>query len=111
MSLTVTAEPMPLSADADGVVRIAGTRVTLDTLVAAFRQGATAETIADQYPSLSLADVYTAIGYYLRHQADVDAYLQRRREQAAQVRQENETRFPPIGIRDRLLARYGPVRV
>jgi uncharacterized protein (DUF433 family) len=105
MSLVVAAEPLPLLEDTDGVVRVGGTRVTLDTLVAAFREGATAETIAEQYPSLALADVYTALGYYLRHQAEVNAYLQGRRDHAAQVRQENETRFHPTGVRDRLLAR------
>src|SRR5438046_3049603 len=105
MSLVVTTDPVPFTTDADGVVRVGGTRVTLDTLVAAFRQGATPETIADQYPSLRLADVYTALGYYLRHQAEVDAYLQRRRQQAGQTRQENEARFSPVGVRDRLLAR------
>jgi uncharacterized protein (DUF433 family) len=105
MSIAVAAEPIPLSTDADGVVRVGGTRVSLDTLVVAFRQGATAEAIAEQYPSLRLADVYTALGYYLRHQAEVDAYLEKRRQDAAQVRQENETRFNPIGVRERLLAR------
>jgi uncharacterized protein (DUF433 family) len=105
MAPMVATEAMPFVTDADGVVRIGGTRVTVDTLVAAFREGATAETIAEQYPSLSLADVYTAIGYYLRHQAEVDAYLQKRRQEAAEVRQENEKRFNPVGVRERLLAR------
>lgn len=105
MSLVVAAEAMPLALDADGVVRIGGTRVTLDTLVAAFREGATAETIAEQYPTLALPDIYTVIGYYLRHQAEVNSYLQRRSLQAAQVRQENEQRHAPLGVRHRLLAR------
>src|SRR5947209_19468777 len=105
MSLVIAAEPLPLHTDAEGVIRVGGTRVTLDTLVAAFRDGATAETIADQYPSLSLGDVYTALGYYLRHQAELDLYLQSRRGQAGQVREENEKRFSPLVIRNRLLAR------
>jgi uncharacterized protein (DUF433 family) len=105
MSLVVVADPVPFATDADGVVRVGGTRVTLDTLVAAFRHGASPESIADQYPALLLADVYTALGYYLRHQEEVDAYLQRRRQQAAQVRDQNEARFNPVGVRDRLLAR------
>jgi uncharacterized protein (DUF433 family) len=105
MSLVVAADPVPLALDADGVVRVGKTRVTLDTLVAAYREGATLETIADQYPALVLADVYSALGYYLRHQAEVEAYLQRRRQQADQTRQENEARFSPLGARDRLLAR------
>jgi hypothetical protein len=73
--------------------------------VAAIREGATAETIAEQYPALSLADIYTALGNYLRHQMEVDAYLEGRHKQAAQVRLENEARCNPIGIRDRLLVR------
>lgn len=105
MSLVVAPEPIPIATDVDGVVRVGGTRVTLDTVVAAYREGATAETIAEQYPSLQLDQVYTVIGYYIRHQYEVNEYLERRRQAAAQVRQENEARFPPVGIRDRLLAR------
>ncbi len=111
MTLVVATEALPLIADADGVVRVGGTRVTLDTLVAAFRQGATAEGIAEQYSSLALADVYTTLGYYLRHREEVDAYLHRRRQEAAQVRYENETRFNPVGVRDRLLARHRPCQL
>ena len=72
MSLAVVAEPAPLAVDHDGVMRVGGTRVTLATIVTAFHEGATAETIVQQYPSLTLADVYAVIGYYLRHQADFD---------------------------------------
>ena len=105
MSLGAAAEPIPLTTDADGVVRVGGTRVTLDTLVAAYGDGLTAEAMVEQYPTLSLADVYTAIGYYLRHRTEVEAYLDRRRQQAADIRQENEARANPVGLRDRLLAR------
>lgn len=84
---------------------IGETRVTLDTVVAAFREGATAEEISQQYPVLRLADVYSVIGYYLRHRDVVDSYIDSRLSQSAEVRRENETRFDPTGIRDRLLAR------
>src|SRR5271154_6791377 len=105
MSLLVTAQPVPLVSDADGVLRIGSTRVTLDTLVAAFREGLTAEGIVSQYPSLRLADVYLVIGYVLAHQEEVDAYLSHRQSIADEVRRENEARFDPAGVRDRLLAR------
>jgi uncharacterized protein (DUF433 family) len=105
MSLNVAAEPIPLAADADGVMRIGSTRVTLDIVVAAFREGKTAEGIVDQYPSLRLPDVYKVIGYYLDHTDEVDAYLCGREKLAAEVRRENEHRFDPAGVRDRLLAR------
>ena len=61
--------------------------------------------IAQQYPSSTLADVYSVIAYYLRHQADVQTYLADRQQKAAQVREENERRFDSSGIRERLLAR------
>src|SRR5215210_2672891 len=105
MSLMVRPEPVPLAADRDGVMRVADTRVTLDTVVAAFREGATAEEITQQYPSLQLADVYAVIGYYLRHQKEVDDYLKQQRHLASEVRTANEARFDPAGVRDRLLAR------
>jgi hypothetical protein len=54
-------ETLPLAGDADGIIRVARTRVTLETLVGAFQDGATAEEIAQQYPSVSLADIYQII--------------------------------------------------
>jgi uncharacterized protein (DUF433 family) len=56
-----TIERVPIHTDADGVVRVAGTRVTLDTIVAAFDAGASAEEIAQQYSSVPLPDVYSVI--------------------------------------------------
>ena len=105
MSLPIEAEPIPLATDADGVVRVGKTRVTLDTVVVAFQEGATAEEIVYQYPSLSLADVYSVIGYYLRQRSKVDAYLQERQKKADKVRRQNEERADTQGVRERLLAR------
>lgn len=105
MSISIATETVPLRIDADGVVRVGDTRVTLDTVIGAFTEGATPEEIVHRYPPLELADVYCVIGYYLRRTGEVDAYLLSRREQAAAVRRENEARFDPQGIRDRLLAR------
>ena len=107
-TLTIVAEPPPLATDADGVVRVGGTRVTLDTVVIAFYEGATAEEIVYQYPVLQLATVYAVIGYYLQRQEEVEAYLRRRERQAAAVRAQNEARFPVSNIRARLLARQTP---
>lgn len=105
MAFAVVTDPVPLHMNLDGVVLVGGTRVTLDTVVGAFTDGATPEEIVQQYPSLNLADIYAVLGYYLRHRAEVDVYLHRRQQQAEQVRQQNEARFPMVGIRERLLAR------
>ena len=98
-------ENIPLRTDPAGVVRVGNTRVTLDTVVSAFHDGATAEEIVQQYPSLNLADVYCVIGYYLRRTSDVEVYLQKRKTVAKASRDQNETRFDPSGVRARLLAR------
>src|SRR5947209_4599492 len=105
MPLEVTAEPVPLTSDKHGVVRVGGTRVTLDTVVVAFNQGSTAEGIVEQYPTLRLSDVYLIIGYYLNHTDEVNAYLESRQKVAHEIRKENERRFDPIGVRERLIAR------
>jgi uncharacterized protein (DUF433 family) len=105
MTLAISAETAPLTVNSDGVVLIGSTRVTLDTVVAVFNHGATAEEIVHRYPSLNLGDVYATIAYYLNHQQDVEAYLQQRQQQAEEIRQMNQARFDPQGLRDRLLAR------
>jgi uncharacterized protein (DUF433 family) len=105
MTLVVTVAPIPLTTDNDGVVRVGNTRVTLDTVIATFQNGATAEEIAQSYPSLKLADIYAAISYYLNHPQEVETYLQQRQKQALQVRKMNESRYDPQGLRDRLIAR------
>ena len=69
MSLIIHSDPSVLCLDDVGTIRIAGTRVTLDTLVGEFNKGETPEQIATNFPGLSLADIYTALGYYVRHRA------------------------------------------
>ena len=105
MTLEVVAEPAPLKANEDGVILVGQTRVTLDTVVAVFQQGTTAEEIVHRSPSLNLADVYATIAFYLNHQLEVEAYLQQRRQRSQEIREINQARFDPQGLRDRLLAR------
>jgi uncharacterized protein (DUF433 family) len=105
MTLAIIAEPALLRANDDGVVLVGQTCVTLDTVVAVFNQGATAEEIVYRYPSLNLADVYATIAFYLKHPSEVEAYLQQRRQLAQEIRAMNQARFDPPGLRDRLLAR------
>jgi len=57
------------------------------------------------YPTLDLAHVYAVVNYYLYNRAEVDAYLRQREAEAVRIQDENEKRFPPGGIRARLLTR------
>ena len=65
MVLVVSADPVPLRTNGDGVVRVGSTRIPLDTVVTVFDLGASPEEIVQQFSALDLADVYAVIGYYL----------------------------------------------
>jgi uncharacterized protein (DUF433 family) len=99
--------PPPPSGAAGGVLRVQGTRVSLDSIVFAFDMGATPEEIVHRYPSLDITSVYEVIAYVLRNRRAVDQYLAARHQQAATTQANIEARFPPDGIRARLLARRG----
>jgi uncharacterized protein (DUF433 family) len=59
----------------EGTYRIAGTRVSLDSVVYAFRRGASPESIQRSFPVLTLEQIYGAITFYLAHQDEIDQYL------------------------------------
>lgn len=106
MPFAVQAEAPPLREDASGALRVGDSRVLLELVVRAFQDGATPEVIVQRYDTLALADVYAVIAYYLRHRAEVDSYLARREQKAAEVRQRIEAQQGDLSdIRARLLAR------
>ena len=105
MSIAIRTDPVPLKMDADGAIRVGGTRVTLDILIAEHQLGATPEQIAAAYDTVPLSDVYAAIGYYLRHSAEVNAYLAQRRQAAEELRRIVEAGKDRQGLRERLLSR------
>jgi uncharacterized protein (DUF433 family) len=78
----------------DGGYWVAGTRVSLDSLVYAFREGQTAESIAQSFPVLTLEQVYGALTYYLAHREMIDAYLQQQEANFAQLSQDLRRRDP-----------------
>lgn len=105
MNLVLDHEAPPLHEDETGVVRVGNSRVLLETVVRAFQDGASPESIVNRYSTLSLSDVYNTIGYYLRHQDAVEAYL-RQREQLAEAVQQRLSDIQPdlSSIRARLLS-------
>jgi len=105
MALTAAQEAPPLTTDSHGVVRVGGTRVTLDVIVHAFDAGASPEEIVQSFPSLSLPDVYSTVAYVLRHRSEVDAYLAEQVAEAEAIRRAIEERYPTAELRQRLRAR------
>jgi len=105
MTWRVEAQPIPIAADPDGVMRIGGTRVTLETVIHAFDQGHTAEEIVSHYPVLRLADVYAVIAYYLNNEAVIQTYLEQQAKAAEEIWREIEAKSDYQAFRDRLLTR------
>lgn len=90
--LTMT---IPLRTDEHGTIRVSGTRITLDTIIARHHQRDTPETIHEGFPTLPITDIYAVIAYYLAHQEELDTYLQRRNEEAERIRQDIESNTTP----------------
>ena len=71
----------------DGIYRLAGTRVSLDSIVYAFYRGQTAESIAQSFPMLTLEQVYGALTFYLANQSEIDVYLKEAEAEFEAMRQ------------------------
>src|ERR671919_1400084 len=89
--------------DEHGVMRIGNSRVMLDSILAGFAQGHSPETLQQQYPTLSLEEVYGAITYYLAHTDEVHTYLKRQDELWEAWRAKSATRSSPVVERLRAL--------
>ena len=89
----------PVSEDDRGVLRVGGTRVSLESVVIAFDRGVSAEEIVDSFPTLDLAAVYATPAFVLSNLPVVGDYLSRRQAAVEVLRAEAERRFPSTGLR------------
>ena len=95
-------QTVPLVHSEDGTIRVTGSRVTLDSIVGEFKRGSTAEEIQQDFPSLSLRQVYGAISYYLDHVDAVEEYLAEQRKAAEATQKFIETQIETGSLRRRL---------
>ena len=106
MKLPAVGDPVPLVfAEGGQVIRVAGSRVPLDTVVAAFKTGATPEEIVQDFSALKLTDVYAVIAYYLQHRIEVEEYLDARAAVSAEIERQVRSEHDHLALRERLLAR------
>lgn len=97
---------VPLFEDGQGGYRVSGTRVLLEMVVYSFEDGATPEGIVQSFDTLSLANVYAVLAWYLQHKTEVQDYLRKRAEEAEVIRRRIEANQPDRAeLRVRLLAR------
>ncbi len=98
MSLVLERETPPLQEDEAGAIRVGNSKVLLETVIRAFQDGALPESIVHRYSTLSLSDVYNTIGYYLRHQGTVEAYLNQREQLADSVQKRLSDIQPDLSL-------------
>ncbi|MEZ5427927.1 MAG: DUF433 domain-containing protein [Pyrinomonadaceae bacterium] len=68
---------------------IAGKRISLDSIVYAFRRGQSPETIRRSFPLLTLEEIYGSITFYLAHQREIDDYLRREESEFEKMREDS----------------------
>lgn len=95
-SMNIHEMKLPFDLTPDGTLRISGGRVSLDVIVAEYRNGASPEWIARNFEPLRLADVYLTIAYYLQHREEVDRYLSAREKEADATMRELSKLNPKI---------------
>jgi uncharacterized protein (DUF433 family) len=104
----VQSESPPIFEEASGALRVGNSRVLLELVIQDFQDGATPEAITQRYDTLSLADVYSVIAYFLRHKSEVEDYLVRREQRAAEVKNRVERQQSDLSeVRARLQSRRG----
>jgi len=81
-----------ISTDSYGVMRVAGTRISIDSVVVGFQQGQSPEEIQRNFPSLTLEQVYGVITFYLGHRNEIEKYLSRQNALWAEARAKAEQR-------------------
>lgn len=86
-----TSQTLPLRLTEDGTIRIANSRVSLDSIVHHYKLGASAEQIVQKFLGLELADVYAAIAYYLNHEEAIEEYLHEQEAKGDEVQKKIES--------------------
>jgi hypothetical protein len=79
--------------------RVGELDVSLDSVVIAYRQGCSAETIQQLYPALTLEEVYGAIAFYLANQAAVQQYLGQQDKKWNELRRRSRESPSPVVAR------------
>ncbi len=80
----------------EGAYRIAGTRVSLDSVVYGFLDGSSPECIQKSFPTLTLEQVYGAIAFYLANKTEIDQYLADDEAEFEKLRQASRAANPDL---------------
>ena len=91
---TVAAEYVERTAE--GGWRVAGSRVSLDSVVQAYWEGKSPEAIVEEFPSLTAEQVYGVVAFYLRHKREIDQHLVRQASRWEELQESSEACHGPL---------------
>ncbi|MEX2215502.1 MAG: DUF433 domain-containing protein [Phycisphaeraceae bacterium] len=103
--LSIEPQLIPLKEWPGGVIRVGTSRVSLDSVIFHFDNGASAEEIVSAFPTLELPDVYAVIAYYLRNPEPIKAYIRQRESEAKELEEKLNPPEKRNALRDKLMAR------
>lgn len=81
-----TTQQVPLTLWKDGSIRVKGTRLMLDLIIYQYKQGKSPEQIAESFPAVRVAEVYSIIAYYLTHKDKIEKYLKKQEREAKEIK-------------------------
>lgn len=98
--------PEFLHSEANGSIRIRGSRLRLIDIAGRYDEGLSAEEICEYYDSLPLALIYKIIAFYLENQTQVEQMMDADRQLTADL-ETRSAKGPAISeLRRRLSARH-----
>jgi uncharacterized protein (DUF433 family) len=80
----------------DGAYRVAGSRISLDSVVYAFLRGESPDGIVESFPALNLEQVYGAVAFYLGHRDTIDAYLRAAEVDFVRLQEQSRREHPSL---------------
>ena len=110
MTAIEAVQTVPFTQTTEGVIRITGTRVSLDTILHHYQRGASPEEITNRFPTVSLGQVHAVLAYYLSYQVELDAYLKEQEAADAaflkQLEADPQYQADRVAFRERLMHRW-----
>lgn len=76
--------------------RVAGSRVSLDSIVESYWEGVSPEGIVAEFPSLTSEQVYGSIAFYLGHRGEIDQYMRRQESRWQELKERSEAANAPL---------------
>ncbi|MBE9121027.1 DUF433 domain-containing protein [Tychonema sp. LEGE 07199] len=79
-----------------GRPRIAGTRMSVQSIAIDYKAGMTPEKIAEEFPHLTLSQIYAALAYYYANQNQIDADIAAENAEWERLEAEYTTKIKPL---------------